>query len=330
MVRSLSKYLSVTVTGVRPALIRYLRDFLRIKQNLIIFPSSSGKLSSAINLALLKSLTPLNDVVHANTSLSGLYCGSIEKLVVTEHGCPSPVHHLREASALIKLSSLGVPIVAISKYTESLLRKFYGIKAYKVIYHGVIEEFFYKPRCFPLRRPVRILYVSRLEESKEPLVFINAINKLQNTINFKAYLRGDGPLKNYIKSLIVKYNLTSRVRLIPRLPFKTLIKLYRYADIFIHTNSTEPFGLVVLEAMASALPAIVPNSSGASEIAGNAAIKFIPKDYTDLVEKIVSVVTNAQLYETLSYNSYKHAKIFSWDKATYEYIRIYKKVLYND
>lgn len=327
LTRSLSKYLLVTVTGAKPELIRYLRNSLCIDNNTTFISSSiNGILTSAIKFASIKFLAPLHDVIHANTSQSGLYCGFTDKLVVTEHGCPSPTAHRREASALIKLNNLGIPIIAISRYTESLLRRFYGIKVYKVIYHGVIEEFFHRPRLFPIGRPVRILYVSRLDEGKEPLVFINSLNKIQNTINFTAYIRGDGPLINYVRSLIMKYNLASKVKFLPRLPFETLIKLYQYADIFIHTNSTEPFGLAVLEAMAASLPVIVPDRGGASEIAGDAAVKFTPKDHVDLAERMISVLTDAKLYEKLSYSSYRRAKIFNWDKVAYQYIDVYKRI----
>jgi len=54
---------------------------------------------------------------------------------------------------------------------------------------------------------------------------------------------------------------------------------------------------------------IVPKSGGAYEVAGSAAISFIPHDPKDLSEK-----------------SLERARIFTWQKAAKEYLNIYKKL----
>ena len=49
-----------------------------------------------------------------------------------------------------------------------------------------------------------------------------------------------------------------------------LARIMASADAFIHGNSSEPFGLVAYEALASGLPMIVPDEGGAFEAAAPA------------------------------------------------------------
>jgi glycosyltransferase involved in cell wall biosynthesis len=135
------------------------------------------------------------DVIHVNTSQDGLFAGNFDKLLVTEHGWPDPKiveeserdYYFKEQSALLQLYEMGVPIVTISNYSAEMLRKLYGIKVRKVIYHGLLENFISKPKAAPIKH--RILYVSRLVSAKEPFVLIKALNRIRNKLKFKAIIR---------------------------------------------------------------------------------------------------------------------------------------------
>jgi len=75
-------------------------------------------------------------------------------------------------------------------------------------------------------------------------------------------LLGDGPLNRDIRSLISDFSLQDCVHL-PG--FKQYIELpiyYGLAGAFIHASTTEQWGLVVNEAMASGLPVLVSNRCG--------------------------------------------------------------------
>ena len=50
---------------------------------------------------------------------------------------------------------------------------------------------------------------------------------------------------------------------------ETLSDYYANADIFIHPNPKEPFGIAPLEAMASGVPTVAPNSGGILSYATN-------------------------------------------------------------
>ena len=276
------------------------------------------------------------DIIHANTSQEGYFSRQFDRLIVTEHGFidlkivekSELQHYLRELNALRRLHEIGVPVVTISNYSAKMLRELDGVRAYKVIYHGLLEDFLSsRPKRYAFdKRELRILWVSRLVHVKEPFILLEALARIRNKINFKAIIRGEGPLAIDIKRYIAKKDLVGKVFLKARVPFKKLPELYNSCDIYIHTCSREPFGFSVLEAMGSGLPVITPNSGGAYEVAGEAALTFKSHDPSDLAEKILLLAHDAQLYEKLSRRSIERARKFTWKKAALEYLQIYKEV----
>jgi glycosyltransferase involved in cell wall biosynthesis len=342
LVDELSKYIEVVVVTDRIELAEGLEDVRRGGKCLKLYvwrwrghDVVSRALSFGVRIGVGKLLAKLSDVVHANTSLDAIRIGIVDGLVVTEHGYPDPLvaedslkpYYRREAAALTKLYSIGVPIVTISKFSAVMLRRLYSVKAAKVVYHGVLDTFrATAPRSHPHGHVLRILWVSRLVRAKEPEVFIKALAKLRGKLDFIALVIGDGPLRSAFEKFIRMYDLEGRVRIVSRLPFKLMPRLYHHADVYVHTASKEAFGLSVLEAMASGLPVVVPRHGGAYEVAGSAALTFAPGNSEELAELIQMIAGDKDLYAKLSRRSLERSRLFTWKKAALEYLDIYKKV----
>src|SRR5207253_3162510 len=75
-------------------------------------------------------------------------------------------------------------------------------------------------------------------------------------------LLGDGPLKADICRLISDFRLHGQVHLRGFIQYRELPAYYALADAFVHASTTEQWGLVVNEAMATGLPVIVSNRCG--------------------------------------------------------------------
>lgn len=273
------------------------------------------------------------DIVHANNSLDGSSVSQTDKLIVTEHGYPDPKfapeaprYYTKERDALIRLYKAAVPIITISNYSASMLRKKLGVKVHKIIYHGLLNEFRnYKPKELAKTSVPVILWVSRFIPIKEPMVLLEAFRRLKE-LNFKVIMVGDGPLKENIKFFIKKHGLTPKIEIIKKVPFQKMPKLYRSVNILVHTATCESFGFSVLEGMGVGLPVIVPKSGGAYEIAGNAAVSFIPHDPKDLSEKIEFLLSDPDMYYRQSQKSLERSRFFTWQKAAKEYLAVYKKI----
>jgi 1,2-diacylglycerol 3-alpha-glucosyltransferase len=80
--------------------------------------------------------------------------------------------------------------------------------------------------------------------------------------HWKLVLLGDGPLRTELLSLRHQLDLVNDVLMPGFIQYRELPTYYALADVFVHASSTEQWGLVVNEAMASGLPVIVSNRCG--------------------------------------------------------------------
>src|SRR6266446_9996034 len=100
-------------------------------------------------------------------------------------------------------------------------------------------------------------------------------------------LLGDGPLREALKSQLSTLNLHRHVRLPGFKQYDELPVYYALAKAFVHASTTEQWGLVVNEAMASGLPVIVSDRCGCvPELVNGNGFTFDPFDERELVERL--------------------------------------------
>ena len=91
-------------------------------------------------------------------------------------------------------------------------------------------------------------------------------------------------------------------------------------DVFALTSIGEPFGLVVVEAMACGKPVVVSSSGALPEVVGDAGLLFEPRNPKELAEKIIWLLSNQSAMEELGLKGYDRvASMFRWDVATRKY-----------
>ena len=323
--RELCKYVDLYVLGTH-------KSATVPKQ--IILPNVP-KIRGLFRILSLRMLPRFFEVIHANDSQSGLNTGASCKLLVTEHGWPEPEiehastrsYYVKERDALLRLHEIGIPIVTISNYSAGMLRRKFGIKVREVVYHGLLDEFReVEPKELAEDNVPTILWSSRFIPMKEPFVLLEALRILDRKLDFKVFLRGEGPLRKRIEEFIEENRLTHKIIFKAKVPFQRLPDLYNSSTILVHTSSSEPFGLCVLEGIGAGLPVVVPEAGGAYEVAGPAAVSFVPHNPEDLAEKITFLLSSPESYYKQSRKSLERSRCFTWAKAAKEYLRIYERI----
>ncbi|HEV7621630.1 MAG TPA: glycosyltransferase, partial [Flavisolibacter sp.] len=114
--------------------------------------------------------------------------------------------------------------------------------------------------------PSKFFLVSSRFIYKKNLPFIiKAFAKYRQQITenkFDLVILGDGPLRSILEQMIKDLHLENAVHLPGFIQYEELPFYYAHASCLIHASTTEQWGLVVNEAMASGLPVIVSENCG--------------------------------------------------------------------
>lgn len=153
---------------------------------------------------------------------------------------------------------------------RSFARQGLGHKAV-VVLPGVDHRFF-RPSAESQRPGVfRALYVGRVEVAKGVGYLLEAWKRLALP-NAELVLVGE--VSPEMRPLLGKF-ADSTVRLSGVLDSRQVAKCYRESRLFVFPSANEGFGLVVLEAMASGLPIIATQDSGAADCVTEATDGFV-------------------------------------------------------
>jgi glycosyltransferase involved in cell wall biosynthesis len=112
--------------------------------------------------------------------------------------------------------------------------------------------------------PLRILSVGRLSIEKGFVHLLDACTHLD--VDYSLEILGGGPLESTLREAIASRGLGSHVRLLGTLPRNELGAVYRRHHVLCTPTLSEPFALVIMEALASGLPVIGTNVGGIPEV----------------------------------------------------------------
>ncbi|MGQ0811830.1 MAG: glycosyltransferase family 4 protein, partial [Nitrospiraceae bacterium] len=99
-------------------------------------------------------------------------------------------------------------------------------------------------------RPAYILTVAKLYERKGLDTLLHTIQKLGPAANgYRFVIAGDGPLEQMLKQLAVDLHIERRVIFFGEVRSEDIPSLLQHCEFFVLPSRSEPFGIVLLEAM---------------------------------------------------------------------------------
>ena len=105
------------------------------------------------------------------------------------------------------------------------------------------------------------------------------------------------------------------------------MQLNKHNFLLVPSVWEEPFGLVVLEAMACGCIPIVSNSGGLPEALGNAGLLFDKGNLNALVEKMEYLITNTTLRDNFRNEAISHLKNHNSEIIGKKYLDVVKNLL---
>ena len=169
-----------------------------------------------------------------------------------------------------------------------------------------------------------ILFVSRLVWEKDLRVLADAYNQLIAKRNdFEMVIVGDGQARAEFEKMMPGAHFLGYQTGI------TLAESFASADIFVFPSTTETFGLVTLEAMASGLTPVAARMGGATEIIqeGSSGLFAKPLDGADLAQKMEWLLDHPNTRHLMAEQAHLRAQEYRWDLVLDKLFDIYEEVI---
>jgi len=143
-----------------------------------------------------------------------------------------------------------------------------GLRAPSAIVSNGVDTSLFHPRpSFTHPLSPTVLHVGRLGYEKRVDVVLRAFARLAPAFpRARLIVAGDGPQAGFLRAQAMRLGVAHRVLFVGHVPRSRLPVLYRQADLFVTASPIETQGLVVLEAMASGLPAVGVNALALPEL----------------------------------------------------------------
>jgi len=173
-----------------------------------------------------------------------------------------------------------------------------------------------------------LLFVGSIEPRKNLVSLLSAYLLLPEYIkkDFRLVLVGFKGWENKeILELLGK--LKGAVGYLGYVSNEELAELYRRAACFVYPSLYEGFGLPPLEAMACGCPVVTSNVTSLPEVCGDAAYYVDPYDVENIADGMHKVLSDEAMRESMVKKGLERAKLFSWEKAAKEHLKVFEEVL---
>lgn len=218
-------------------------------------------------------------------------------------------------------------VITVSEANRTFLLEQRGLPAAKVrvVRNGIrVGHFTARPPA-PPHESARLLTVARLHPVKGLDVMLDALHALRD-MSWQWTVVGDGPEHDTLVAQARRLGLSDRVHFAGARPHHDLPSAYQEADVFVLPSRSEGLPVVLMEAMASALPVVATRVGGVAEIvddgvSGSLVPADDPASLADALRQVLSDPVRAMRMGHA--NRAKAAQAFSIDEQAKALMRLW-------
>ncbi|MBD8068581.1 glycosyltransferase family 4 protein [Bacillus sp. PS06] len=182
---------------------------------------------------------------------------------------------------------------------------------------------------YHINAPYILTYVGRLAPEKDVKTLMKITHSLPNSIQSKVHwlIVGDGPSKEEMMK-----DAPANMTFAGFLNGEELANVYSGSDVFVFPSTTETFGNVVLEALASGTPVIAANAGGVKSIVRHETNGFLctPAEVDEFCVAISTLINNEQLRYKMGTAGRDYALTQSWEVIFDELLLQYDDVIHSE
>jgi glycosyltransferase involved in cell wall biosynthesis len=278
----------------------------------------------------------LIDVQHVHVSPIVHMIREKDNLAITCHGTEIGLFNLeRSYLSLVNLINSeyeknifkkSKAVIAVSDYVKKEIMNYYDLQSNKIItiHNGIDLKEFNDMKRIGLKDKLGvsniILFMGGYSKRKGIHILLKALAEIKEKDWFLIIIGGgDLKSKKEIINLINFLNMKNKIINFSNISRELLKSILFEADIFVHPALYEPFGIAVLEAMATGKAIIATRTGGIPEILANAGllINIRPKELKNALELLIS---DLELRKKYSMVAKERVKIFDWTQIAEKYV----------
>ena len=232
-----------------------------------------------------------------------------------------------------KYKKVNTTFLSISKDTTSFIKKnIPSIIDVNALPNAINFQKFYS-KVYPISNSKKLKPYKHWKffTIKKNQLFLIDIAKelLKSSYDFEFNIFGEGSLKEMMETKVQNEQLNNHF--VFHGNSHNITSHLKEADIYVHTAYYEPFGLVLLEAMAAGLPVVSLDGGGNKDFIENDVNGYIIKDQNPKLfsDQIIKLSNNKDLYTRISKKGQVTARGYDIKEYTKSLINIYQKSLTN-
>lgn len=178
-----------------------------------------------------------------------------------------------------------------------------------------------------------ILFMGTYSVKKGIDILLNAVPIIRKEIpSLHVYIAGKSVSEEEdknLKKLAEELNIEENVSFLGFISGAEKYAYYKSADIYVHPSRYEPFGVVLLEAMACGKPIVASRVGGIPFVVedGKTGLLFKSENVEELAEKVMLLLRNKELRVKMGKAGRERAKLFTWERSAEMTVEVYKEVI---
>lgn len=205
----------------------------------------------------------------------------------------------------------GTYFIAISKHTESYIKSIQSKYSVNLLHNAIDVKRFQKPTDHiksiqngglssvevnhsPIT--INLINIGSFVPKKNQTFLLDIILELnKKSIQTSCIFLGDGPHKMEVMNKAKELGILDQCNFLGNV--ETVEEYLWQSDVYIHTATYEPLGLVLLEAMAAGLPVVTLDGAGNRDIMINGKNGFLieKKDPKEFANRILEIYQNKEM-----------------------------------
>ena len=287
------------------------------------------------------------DVLHVHYAIPHAYAAYMAKKILKENGYNIPIittlhgtditlvgnNPFYKPAVTFSINKSDI-VTCVSKSLMEDTREFFGIKReIKVIPNFIdIDKYAKKHNLCQGNLLAQddekiIVHVSNFRPLKRIIDVLKIFEKINQKINSKLIMVGDGPDKKKAKDFLRKNNLKNKVIFLGKT--SEVDEILCSSDLFLLPSEKESFGLAALEAMALKVPVISTNTGGLKDlnINGNSGYTSDIGDIDSMAKNAIKILSDDSLEKKYRNQAFENAKKYDIKTVIPLYEKIYDEAL---